>query len=97
MSDISRKEVDAWPRIPSEPIERLTTVTRLYEEGMSDINGGYLSLFLSALLSRFVSKPTVSSRIKRLLFFCDQKQVRTELFSSDDRRREECIEISIKS
>ena len=69
MSDISRKEVDAWPGIPSEPRERLRKVTDLYEADMSDINGRYLSLFLSALLSRFVSKPTVSSRIKRILSF----------------------------
>ena len=52
--------MDAWPKIPSEPIERLTKVTDLYEEDMIDINGRYLSLLVSALLLRFVSKPTVT-------------------------------------
>ena len=55
------------PKIPREPIDKFTNITWRYFDVRSFRSKRYLENFLSALLSRFVSKPTLNSRTQRVL------------------------------
>ena len=60
---MAMKELQDFPAIPSELMERLLNLTLRYFEERSRVSCMYLSFFLSAFRLMFVSNPTVSSRI----------------------------------
>ena len=57
------KELQDFPKIPSELMERLMNLTLRYFEERSRVSRMYLSFFLSAFRLMLVSNPTVSSMI----------------------------------
>ena len=57
------KELQDFPSIPSELMERLMNLTLRYFEERSRVSCMYLSFFLSAFRLMLVSNPTVSSMI----------------------------------
>ena len=60
---MAMKELQDFPKIPSELIERLMNLTLRYFEERSRVSCIYLSFFLSAFRLMLVSNPTVSSMI----------------------------------
>ena len=60
---MAMKELQDFPKTPSELIERLMKLTLRYFEERSRVSCMYLSFFLSAFRLMLVSNPTVSSMI----------------------------------
>ena len=60
---MAMKELQDFPKIPSELMERLMKLTLLYFEERSRVSCKYLSFFLSAFRLMLVSNPTVSFMI----------------------------------
>ena len=60
---MAMKELQDFPKIPSDPMERLMNLTLRYFEERSRVSCMYLSFFLSAFRLMSVSNPTVSSMI----------------------------------
>ena len=60
---MAMKELQDFPKIPSELMERLMKLTPRYFEERSRVSCMYLSFFLSAFRLMLVSNPTVSSMI----------------------------------
>ena len=60
---MAMKELQDFPKIPSELMERLMNLTLQYFEERSQVSCMYLSFFLSAFRLTLVSNPTVSSMI----------------------------------
>ena len=60
---MAMKELQDFPKIPSELMERLMYLTLRYFEERSRVSCMYLSFFLSVFILMLVSNPTVSSMI----------------------------------
>ena len=60
---MAMKELQDFPKLPSELIERLMNLTLRYFEERSRVSCIHLSFFLSAFRLMLVSNPTVSSMI----------------------------------
>ena len=60
---MAMKELQDFPKTPSELMERLMKLTLRYFEERSRVSCMYLSFFLSAFRLMLVSNPTVSSMI----------------------------------
>ena len=60
---MAMNELQDFPKIPSELMERLMKLTLRYFEERSGVSCMYLSFFLSAFILMLVSNPTVSSMI----------------------------------
>ena len=58
---MAMKELQDFPKIPSELMERLMNLTLRYFEERSRVSCMYLSFFLSVFILMLVSNPTVSS------------------------------------
>ena len=58
---MAMKELQDFPKIPSELMERLMNLTLRYFEERSRVSCMYLSFFLSVFRMMLVSNPTVSS------------------------------------
>ena len=58
---MAMKELQEFPKIPSELMERLMNLTLRYFEKRSLVSCMYLSFFFSASILMLVSNPTVSS------------------------------------
>ena len=60
------KELQDFPKIPSELMERLMNLTLRYFGDRSQVSCMYLSFFLPAFRLMLVSNPTVSSMINMI-------------------------------
>ena len=60
---MAMKELQDFPKMPSELMERLLKLTLRYFDERSQVSSVYLSFFLSAFRLMLVSNPTVSSMI----------------------------------
>ena len=60
---MAMKELQDFPKIPSEVMERLLKLTLPYFEERSRVSYMHLSFFLSAFRLMVVSNPTASSMI----------------------------------
>ena len=69
------KELQDFPKIPSELIERLMNLTLRYFEERSRVSCIYLSFFLSAIRLMLVSNPTVSSMIYIIYIVAEPKEI----------------------
>ena len=80
---MAMKELQDFPKIPSELIERLMNLTLRYFEERSRVSCIYLSFFLSAFRLMLVSNSTVSSMIYSSRANGD-KHVRPQVVTSYD-------------
>ena len=74
------KVVERDELIPKELMERLISLTPLYYCLRFTVKSWYLLVFRAALLDRFVSKPTVSSRIYKQFFLKLKRRSGRKLF-----------------